>query len=136
MKKILFLSLVVTVCIFAQQDQEYTYTYHEFPLSEELRARKNGLRIGHISYMKMAPEQAYIDVIEIDEDHRKKGVGKELMKLALEKIKKSHYKNVSLIASPLDTDTDFHQLVKFYEKFDFVVTEDLTVDSAYMEKKL
>lgn len=121
---------------FGQQDQNYEYTHKKWGTTEKFIVGRNQKEVGYISYMKKSSNIMQLCMLEVDKEHRNKGLASQLMHYALEQMNKSGCYKIALIATPNDEDTDFNRLVKFYRNFGFIVKEDFGCGSAEMEKKL
>jgi GNAT superfamily N-acetyltransferase len=88
-----------------------------------------------ISYNKTV-NKGELTFLFVKENYRKIGFGKRLMKLAIENATKNNICNLTVYAKPHSNPyMTKQQLINFYEKYGFKITED-TVEGTYMKCEL
>ena len=73
-------------------------SYHK--VTDEMRRFFPNERLEHLSdfYSSQVPKSWYLDSLGVDETYRRKGIGRKLIELTIEKAKENGYEIISLIA--------------------------------------
>ena len=87
----------------------------------EIEKKENGQTIGSIRFFLADDEDpTMIFSVDVDENHRRKGIAWDLLTEACEKLRELGEEEVTIVAA-YDTVIGLENLVKFYEDFGFVV---------------
>jgi ribosomal protein S18 acetylase RimI-like enzyme len=114
---------------------------HPVPLanhSQQIRATLNGTRqvAGSVDIRASGPGKGFIANLKVDQQHRRRGIGAQLIDAAVASARRQGMKSVSLEARPSDTGISSQALVAMYRRQGFKSVGRSQRGNPLMERKL
>ncbi|HEX2269930.1 MAG TPA: N-acetyltransferase [Pyrinomonadaceae bacterium] len=114
---------------------------HPVPLanrSQQIRATLNGTRqvAGSVDIRAIGPGKGFIANLKVDQQHRRRGVGAQLVDAAIATARRQGMKSVSLEARPSDNGISSQALVAMYRRQGFKSVGRSQRGNPLMERKL
>ena len=114
---------------------------HPVPLanrSQQIRATLNGTRqvAGTVDIRATGPGKGYIANLKVEQQHRRRGVGAQLIDAAVDTARRQGMKSVSLEARPSDSGISSQALVAMYRRQGFKSVGRSQRGNPLMERKL
>lgn len=106
--------------------------------SQQIRATLNGTRqvAGSVDIRSSGPGRGYIANLKVDQEHRRRGVGAQLIDAAVASARRQGFKSVSLEARPSDSGISSQALVAMYRRQGFKSVGRSQRGNPMMERKL
>lgn len=114
---------------------------HPVPLAnhgQQIRATLNGTRnvAGSVDIRSAGPGKGFIANLKVDHEHRRRGVGAQLIDAAISTARRQGMKSVSLEARPSDNGISSQALVAMYRRQGFKSVGRSQRGNPLMERKV